>query len=689
MNRYLLELGVEEFPAKYIKSTQAQLKFGIEKFLKENKYGFSEISVNSTPRRFAVKIEGVETQSGSTSEKIKGPSKKIAFKDGKPSKALEGFLKSKKITSEDIIFEEINGEEYVFANVESKVKSIEEVLSENIPLVIKSISNPKSMRWGGKNLRFLRPIRWIVSILNDKILPFELEKISVSNITKGHRTLGSSEIEIKTIDEYEDVLRKNYVIVNEEERRKIIVRGLNILSKEKGGKLLSDDDLLDEVVNINEYPTAFVGTFKNEYLSLPKEVIVTPMKDHQRYFPIENDDENLLPYFISVRNGDSKGMENVIAGNEKVLTARLEDAKFFYNQDISKKLEEYVLELDKLGYHEGLGSMLEKTNRLVKLVPLVANSLNVSGESVDVAKRAAYLSKADLVTKSVIEFTELQGVMGRIYAKHSGENNLVAQAIEEQYMPIHAGAKLPTTTAGIILSLAEKVDSISGLHSLGIEVTGSQDPYGQRRAALGILNILIENTMSVDLEKIFKDSLYVYVETLGEMFDYNKVVSNIMNFIKSRLRNKLIDDGYRYDIVDSVILSGDLDPYLIFEKVNAVSELLSMPNIDEKLTKLIRIKNISKNAVTTEIDESLLAENDKDVFNLSPNLAKIDKFVNTYAYSQALEELLNIVDVVDNYLDNTMINVEDERVRNNRLSLIKNVSLRNESIFDVSQIVRN
>lgn len=688
MNRYLLEVGVEEFPAKYIKSTQAQMRMGIDKFLKENKYKCSDIKINSTPRRFSILIEGLEPENSSLTEKVKGPAKKIAFKEDQPTKALEGFLRSKKLTFDDITFEEINGEEYVFANIVSQVKSIDQVLQENMPLMIKSISNPKAMRWGGKNLRFLRPIRWILSILDDKVLEFDLEGISVSNVTKGHRTLGSSHIEINSIDEYEQKLKENYVIVSEDERRRIIIRGLNILSKEKGGNFLSDDELLEEVVNINEYPTPFIGTFDNNYLALPKEVIITPMKDHQRYFPIENDNAALLPYFISVRNGNEKGMENVIAGNEKVLVARLEDAKFFYNHDISKKLEDYVVELSNLGFHDGLGSMMEKTNRLVKLVPIVAKALNIYGDTVEIAKRAAYLSKADLVTKSVIEFTELQGVMGRIYAKNSGENNLVCQAIEEQYMPTHSGAQLPTTIGGVILSLSEKLDNICGLHSLGIEVTGSQDPYGQRRAVLGILNILISNKMSLDLSKLIKDTLYVYVESFGETFNYEQVSKSVEKFVKSRLRNKMIDEGFRYDIVDSVLNSEEFDVYVMYEKIRALMELFAREDIEKSITQLVRITNISKNAAGFEIDEALLSEGDRSIYDLNPQLEKVDSYVAVNSFVQSMEEIFKIAEVVDKYLDNTMINVEDEKVKENRLALIKNISKRIESVFDVSLIVR-
>ena len=690
MNRYLIEIGVEEFPAKYIKSTQNQLVSGMEKLLTENKYKFENISINSTPRRFAMSVEGIEANEAGTSEKVKGPAKKIAFdENNEPSKALQGFLKSKCLTIDDITFEELNGVDYVFANINHKVDPIDKVLSENIPELITNISNPRAMRWGGKNLRFLRPIRWILSLLDDEVLSFDLEGIKVGNTTKGHRTLGKSEIVINSINNYESLLEENYVIVNEEKRRSLITRGINKLSKEKGGNYMHDENLLDEVVHINEYPTAFIGSFNPDYLALPKEVIVTPMKDHQRYFPIEDDSKKLLPYFISVRNGDDKGMENVVKGNEKVLVARLEDAKFFFEQDRQIPFQDYVKQLDSLGFHDGLGNMAQKSSRLNILVESLGEKLNISDEIIENAKRAADLSKADLVTKSVIEFTELQGIMGNIYAKLSGENKIVAQAIEEQYLPRFAGDDLPQSTAGILLSLADKIDTISGLHSVGIKVTGSQDQYGQRRAALGILNILIDHKMNLDIEKAIKDSLFNYVEEFGQNFEYDEVTKTIIDFIRLRLRNKLIEDGYKYDIVDSVLTSNKFDPYELYEKVVSLSQFLENTNEDEALTRFIRIKNISKNAETLEIKKEALEQEDQEVYALLDETKVIDNQIDTHDYKKALDELSRISNMVDKYLDNTMINAENPDLRQARLALVKNYSEKIEKIFDPTVIVRS
>lgn len=690
MSNYLLEIGVEEFPAKHIRSTQMQFKNLIDKFLIENNYSYDSLKINSTPRRFVIVIEKIKAVKENTVEKVKGPAKKIAFDEsGNPSRALQGFLNSKGVQLSEVIYEKLNGVEYVFVNIKNETKKLDNLLSEEIPNVIKSISNPRQMRWGGKNIRFLRPIRWIVSLLDDKLLYFDLEGIEVSNITKGHRTLGSDKIEINSINEYETKLAENFVIVSEDERRKMIVRGMNRLAKEKGGNYHNDEELLDEVIHINEYPTPFIGEFNNSYLSLPKEVIITPMKDHQRYFPVEDEDGNLLPYFIAVRNGDSRGIEHVVEGNKKVLVARLEDAKFFYNKDISKSLEQYVPELENLGYHEGLGSMLDKTHRLEKLVETIGKNVECGEDAIDISKRSAYLSKADLVTNTVIEFTELQGIMGKIFAENSGENALVAKAIEEQYMPVKSGAELPATTSGIVLSIADKIDNIAGLYSKGIEVTGSQDMYGQRRAVLGILNILLNNRIKINLRSVIKEALYNYIESFGETFNYNDVTDKLENFVLVRFKNLLLEEGFRYDIVESVLSVNNNDVCEAYEKIKILNKKFDMDEkFDLDVEKFVRIVNISQKAESTEINEENLLEEDKKIFGKIKCISEFDNLFYLSKYDDAVEYIVNISTELNKYLDDTLIMVEDETIRKNRLAIVKTVSDRINKIFNPTEIVR-
>ncbi|MFM1541397.1 glycine--tRNA ligase subunit beta [Helcococcus ovis] len=690
MSNYLLEVGVEEFPAKYIKSTQNQFKNYIEKSFNGNNFSFESLSINSTPRRFSILIKNIKNIEMDNTELVKGPSRKIAFdSQGNPSRALQGFLKSKNVELKDIVYHKLNGEDYIFAKIIKDTLKLDELLKKEIPHMIKSISNPRQMRWGGKNLRFLRPIRWIVSLLDDKVLDFDLEGIKVSNITKGHRTLGKPEIEICSIDEYEKKLEQNYVIVSEEKRRQLILRGINRLSKEKGGHYLENEELLEEVIQINEYPTPFIGEFDNEYLALPKEVVITPMMDHQRYFPVLDDEENLLPYFISVRNGDNKGIENVAEGNKKVLLARLEDAKFFYNKDISKNLEDYIPELEKVGYHEGLGNMLDKTQRLQKLVVSIGQNIECGNDAIEIASRAAKLSKADLVTSTVIEFTELQGIMGKIFAYKSGENSLVAKAIEEQYMPVKSGAELPSTTSGTLLSLSDKFDTISGLHSKGIEVTGSQDMYGQRRAVLGILNILITNRINVNIRQIIKDALYNYVESFGQTFDFEEVVEKLFKFIKIRFRNLLLDEGFRYDIIDAVLATENDDIFEMYKNINLLDEKSKLNyNFDDLISKFVRVINISSKAEKIEINESIFTDDDKNIYYKVRQVEQVNTLKLDGKINAAFDLLSEIVIEVDKYLDNTHVNSDDEAIKTNRLSIIKILSDKINELFNPTEIVR-
>ncbi|MFM1515199.1 glycine--tRNA ligase subunit beta [Helcococcus ovis] len=690
MSNYLLEVGVEEFPAKYIKSTQNQFKNYIEKSFNGNNFSFESLSINSTPRRFSILIKNIKNIEMDNTELVKGPSRKIAFdSQGNPSRALQGFLKSKNVELKDIVYHKLNGEDYIFAKIIKDTLKLDELLKKEIPHMIKSISNPRQMRWGGKNLRFLRPIRWIVSLLDDKVLDFDLEGIKVSNITKGHRTLGKPEIEICSIDEYEKKLEQNYVIVSEEKRRQLILRGINRLSKEKGGHYLENEELLEEVIQINEYPTPFIGEFDNEYLALPKEVVITPMMDHQRYFPVLDDEENLLPYFISVRNGDNKGIENVAEGNKKVLLARLEDAKFFYNKDISKNLEDYIPELEKVGYHEGLGNMLDKTQRLQKLVVSIGQNIECGNDAIEIASRAAKLSKADLVTSTVIEFTELQGIMGKIFAYKSGENSLVAKAIEEQYMPVKSGAELPSTTSGTLLSLSDKFDTISGLHSKGIEVTGSQDMYGQRRAVLGILNILITNRINVNIRQIIKDALYNYVESFGQTFDFEEVVEKLFKFIKIRFRNLLLDEGFRYDIIDAVLATENDDIFEMYKNINLLDEKSKLNyNFDDLISKFVRVINISSKAEKIEINESIFTDDDKNIYYKVRQVEQVNTLKLDGKINAAFDLLSEIVIEVDKYLDNTHVNSDDEAIKMNRLSIIKILSDKINELFNPTEIVR-
>lgn len=690
-NKYLLEIGTEELPARLIDGALEQFKTNTEEMLKDERISYENIEIYATPRRLVLIVEGLADKQDTLEEIVKGPAKRIAYDDkGNPSKALQGFMKGQGVELEQIEIKEHNNEEYIYANVVKEGYKTEEILIKNMVGIIKSIAFPKSMKWGGKNLRFARPIRWLVSILNNELIPLNLEGIEASNITKGHRFLGSDHIEINSVDEYFDLLKENYVLVDQKERKEIIKYGSERLAKEKGGNILVEEELLNEVTYIVEYPTPLIGRIKEEYLELPIDVVITPMKEQLRYFPVVDDNNRLLPYFITVRNGNEEYIDTVIKGNEKVLAARLEDAKFFYKEDIEKPLEDYVEELNYIIFQEKLGTLYEKTIRVQKLSEKVGNFLGVGEETQKNIERAAYLSKADLVTKMVTEFTELQGNMGMEYAKKSGENEIVSTAIYEQYLPKSATGILPTTTAGAVLSIADKLDSIVGYFAVGIQPTASQDPYGIRRQALGVINIILDKRLNLSLENIIDFSLYIYVEKNSLVFDYKQVKFEIMEFFKGRIKNMLIDKGIRYDIVDAVISTGIDDIYDLNVKADKLNKYLIKEGLTDVLFTFNRVANLAEKSSLNDVDPDLFVEEEEKVlYEVFYNIEeKVLNWLNKKEYDKALEQFIVLKEPVDDFFDNVMVMVDDEDIKENRLNLLGKIFETMLMICDLSKLVK-
>lgn len=687
--KYLLEIGVEELPARFVKDALEQLKNNAMAILKEERTKFEELSVYSTPRRLTLIIEGLDDVQEDIEESVKGPSKKISFDgEGNPTKALQGFMRGQGIDLDSITISDFNGEEYVFGKVSKKGKSLDEIISLNMPSLIKSINFPKSMKWGGKNIRFARPIRWIVSLLDERIVPFNLEGIEAYNITKGHRFLGCSSIAIDHVDNYFDLLRKNFVIVDQNERKEIIKYGSEKLAREKGGNLHKDESLLDEVTNIVEYPTPIIGRIKDEYLGLPMDVVITPMKEHLRFFPVFDDKKRLLPYFITVRNGNDDYIETVVKGNEKVLGARLEDAKFFFMDDMKNPLESYVEKLKNITFQEKLGTLFDKTKRVQKLGVKIGNYLEVGEETEKNIDRAGYLSKADLVTKMVSEFTELQGKMGMEYARGSEENEIVSLAIFEQYLPRFSGDELPSTTAGAILSLSDKLDSISGLFAIGIQPTGSQDPFGLRRNALGIINIILDKKWNLSLDELIDFALYIYVEENGLAFDYNKIKASIMDFFIGRVKNMFSDMGIRYDIIDAVIGTKTDDIYDMKIRANKLNEWLNKEGLNEILVLFNRVATLAEKATASEVMRDLLTEDEIGLYDSYNNIEeKVLSFINKKEYDKALDLLTTLKEPIDNFFEKVMVMVEDEKLKENRLGLLKKIYDTMLLVCDLSKVV--
>lgn len=687
--KFLLEIGVEELPARYINDAKSQLKENTKKALVEERIEYENINLLSSPRRLTIIISGLSETGKSMESMIKGPSKKIAFdEDNNPTKALLGFMRGQGVELKDTYIESLNGEEYVYAKSIKEGKKLEQVLKDNLEEIIKNINFPKSMKWGGKNLKFARPIRWIMAILDNKVLDFELEGIKATNKTRGHRFLGKRDIEIDNIDNYEDILKDNYVIADENKRRDMIRYGMEKLAREKGGTVQKDEELLDEVTNLVEYPTPIIGRIKDEYLKLPFDVITTPMKEHLRYFPVLDDKQRLLPYFITVRNGDNQYEDIVIKGNEKVLGARLEDAKFFYKEDMKYPLEDYLEKLKTVTFHEKLGSMYDKTIRIRKLSNKIGEYLQVGDETMRNLDRASYLAKADLVTKMVTEFTELQGKIGMEYAMQADENEIVSLSIFEQYLPRFSGDNLPTTTAGSVLSISDKLDSICGLFAIGIQPTGSQDPFAMRRSAIGIINIIIDKKLNVSLMDFIDFSLYIYVEENGLACDYKKVRKQIVDFFMGRVRNLFLEKGISYDIIDSIINSGTDNIYDMKIRVEKIEQWASSEDIEDMLSSFNRISTLAIKGDSTEVKRDLLSPEGIALYDSYNSIEdKVDAFISKKEYDKALILLSSLKISIDNFFDSVMVMVDDAELRNNRLALIKKIYLKMLKICDITYIV--
>lgn len=692
MNNYLMEIGVEELPSRFIESALSQLREKAEKLLIENNIKHGDIKVFATPRRLALFINDVDTTQTEIDIEIKGPNKKIAFdEEGNPTKPLEGFMRSQNISLDQIFFKELKGVEYVYASVHKKSDSFEEIIEKNMPELIKSINFPKNMKWGGKNIKFARPIRWLVSLLNNKVLSFDLEGIKASNVTRGHRFLGSSNIVVDDATNYEKLLDDNFVILDQVKRKEMIKYGSKKLAKSFGGELKDDPELLEELTYIVEYPTPILGKIKDEYLELPQDVITTPMKEHLRYTPVYDSKGDLMPYFITIRNGNEEYSDIVVAGNEKVLDARLHDAKFFYNEDLKIKLEDNVDKLSGIVFQENLGTMHDKTKRVQELSKKIGEYLEVADETLNSLDRAAYLSKTDLLTNMVQEFTELQGNMGSVYANCFGESEIVCRAIKEQYLPRYAGDKLPESTIGSILAIADKMDTIVGLFAIGLVPTGSQDPFGLRRSAIGIINILNNNRWDISLSELIDYSLYIYVEDKGLAFNYNKVKANIIEFFYGRIKNMLLQQEIRYDIVDAILDSEDDNILNIFIKAKDIDQWFKEDNREKFVDAFTRLENIVINKeINTKFNIELLESKEEELLYESFNSIKdkVDNLICDKKYAESLNLLSSLENSIENYFDNVMVLVEDEKIKNNRLSMLKEISQEIKKLFNIKTIVQ-
>ncbi|MCY7976733.1 glycine--tRNA ligase subunit beta [Bacillus inaquosorum] len=671
----LLEIGLEEMPARFLNESMVQLGEKLTGWLTEKNINHGEVKLFNTPRRLAVFVKDVAEKQADIKEEAKGPAKKIALDaDGNWTKAAIGFSKGQGANVEDLYIKEVKGTEYVFVQKFQAGQETKSLLPELSGLVT-SLHFPKNMRWGNEDLRYIRPIKWIVALFGQDVIPFSITKVESGRTTQGHRFLGH-EVSIESPSAYEEQLKEQHVIADPNVRKQMIQSQLEAMAAENNWSIPVDEDLLDEVNHLVEYPTALYGSFESEFLSIPEEVLVTTMKEHQRYFPVKDKNGDLLPHFITVRNGNSHAIENVARGNEKVLRARLSDASFFYKEDQKLNIDANVKKLENIVFHEELGSLADKVRRVTSIAEKLAVRLQADEDTLKHVKRAAEISKFDLVTHMIYEFPELQGIMGEKYARMLGEDEAVATAVNEHYMPRSAGGETPSTFIGAVVAMADKLDTITSFFSIGVIPTGSQDPYGLRRQASGIVAILLDRNWGISFEE-----LLTFVQTDKE--------NELLDFFTQRLKYVLNAEQIRHDVIDAVLESSELEPYSALHKAQVLEQKLGAPGFKETAEALGRVISISKKGVRGDIQPDLFEnEYEAKLFdayqtakqNLQESFSKKD-------YEAALSSLSALKEPIDAYFDHTMVIADNETLKANRLAQMVNLADEIKSFANMNALI--
>lgn len=714
MEKLLFEIGTEEIPAKFMPGILKQLKELAAAKMQELRIPFEDITVYGTPRRMAFIAGGVAETQADVVVEAKGPSVKIAYVSGAPSKAAQGFARGQGVDVKDLVVRD----NYVYAVKHLAGQPVVELLPGLLMDILTSLSFPKTMRWADYEFRFVRPIRWMVALFGDQIIPVEICGVKSGKFSMGHRFMQQSlkaaaesqgllsaalskvgnkvysalagvkgAVEIPSAGDYKKVMYDNFVMVDQDERRALILQQIKDLAAQNGGEAEINEELLEEVNYLVEWPTALCGKFEEKFLSLPKECIITPMREHQRYFPVLDEDGNLLNKFITVRNGGSEHLDIVTHGNERVLRARLSDAEFFFNEDRAIKLEDRLEKLKTVSFQEGLGNMYDKSERLVKMAEMLRFAINTPVDEEEL-RRCALLCKTDLVTGMVIEFTELQGVMGREYALLDGEKPEVATGIFEHYLPRFAGDALPATTIGRIVGIGDKIDNICATFSRGLAPTGSQDPYALRRQALGVINILLDANYHISLAKIIAGTLYL-LDIKPE--ETGKLVPQIMEFFKQRLRNLLMDQGIRYDVIDAVFADKRNDDMVdLAVRCKALAAYVEAGNAEPLVQVSVRVSNLCKK-IEKEVAISGALFKDESENKLHEVVAAVSKEIIPeivlYDYAAVLKAGEKVIEPVNTFFDNVMVMDEDENVKNNRLAMLEEVRGIVNAVGDLSLLV--
>ena len=680
----LLEIGTEDIPARFLPSAILQLKENTETIFKENHIRFSEVKTLGSPRRLAVIAHGIPPMQEDRIKEIFGPSKKAAFDaDGRHTKAATGFAGSQGISVEKLIVKNKDKGEYVVAVIEEKGIHVRELLPDILKKIVLSVHLPKSMRWGGNDMRFIRPIRWLLSLFDNETISFEIEGIKSSNMTRGHRFLSPAAFQIKEIPAYAKLLANNHVIVDPQERRRIITEKAEELSSSINGKIVKDEELIETVSNLVEYPAPVLGSFSEEYLKLPKELLITVMREHQKYFAIEDIKGVLTNYFIIISNTAEENSETVKIGAERVIRARFEDAKFYFEEDCRKKLEDRINGLKNVVYQEKLGTLYEKALRVKNLASYLASKINAS--LTQKVERAALLSKTDLLTGVVREFPELQGIIGKYYASNDKEDTEVAAALMEQYLPAYYGDRLPETETGAILSLADKLDNITSFFSVGLTPTGSEDPFALRRQTLAVIAILLNNGYALSLNDLVTASL----KNLKDTNRSEEIAETVLRFFEQRLEPLFLSEGYGFDIIQSILsLSAEKPLKEIQKRLQAVKEFKGTENYNDFLTSIKRVKNITPATALPSLKVKLLHEDpEKKLHEIFTAIkTEIGSLMDRHKYSEALRTLSELTVPINYFFDNVLVMDKQEEIKLNRLALLKDIWATASSIADFSKL---
>ncbi|CAM4346336.1 glycine--tRNA ligase subunit beta [Saccharibacillus endophyticus] len=691
----LLEIGLEEVPARFLRAAMNQLREKTEKWLDASRLSYDKVEAYATPRRLAVLARGVAEKQDDVNEEVKGPSRKIAQDaNGDWSKAALGFARSQGVEASDFTFKELGGVEYIYATKSLNGQEASALLPEGLKSMISSLTFPKNMRWGTYDFRFIRPIRWMVALFGEEIVPFEITDVATNRVSRGHRFLGS-ETSISQASDYVEALRGQHVLVDVEEREALILKQIRDLAEQKKWNIAIKEDLLEEVLFLVETPTALFGTFEESFLNIPQEVLITSMREHQRYFPVLDAEGKLLPFFVTVRNGDAKSLDVIAKGNEKVLRARLSDAKFFYEEDQKVAIQDFLAKLESVVFHEDLGSTGDKVRRIRQTADSIASQLKLDSEASQNISRTADICKFDLVTQMVYEFPELQGVMGEDYARKAGEKEEVARAVFEHYQPRFAGESVPASIAGSVVSLADKTDAIVGFFGIGIVPTGSQDPYALRRQAAGIVQILLDHDLDLTLEQLFDLSIAVHEQAGNLKRTADEVRKVLRDFFELRVK-KLLSDNLRYDVVDAVIAAGFGDiPAIVARGSALMNAVQNEEDFKTTVESFTRTSNLAAKAQEREVKPELFEdEAERELFE-SWKLLHGQR--ETWAYAEEegamtaaaaeLTALSGLKQPITTFFDRVMVMAEDEKVRANRLALLAAVDGDLKQFADFGKLV--